>query len=252
MYNKLKALIILPRTICILLCLQGCMAASTSLSADEAFALSASALSGIDRYSIEGEVVILGPAGKVSGKAGYEGEVTGHGNLKLKWRAMSANAASDKNHTVTSYQPLKLLELFNEKSTVIQYSEASKPKGKIHFNIKLNDRIALDRVKADLRAELKLLRSESDLLKRAPKESDRILTRAEKRLEQALETLRVTTVCDWTANQKDWLPQQFKEQTVMTYTWNNQSYKEERTSVTHFHLNDQDDTIKGSKGLLGG
>lgn len=244
MLNKVKKLAVLQVAVFILMSIQGCMAASTSLRADEAFALSASALSGIDQYEIEGEVTIVGPAGFISGKAGYEGEVIGHGNLKLKWTTLSLQAASIKTPAFTSYQPLRLLEHINKKSAKITYVEFPNPNKIVRFNIKLDDQIALERVRADLRAEMKLLRSENDLLKRDPAESDKILSKAEKRLEEALATLKVMTTCEWTANPKGWLPRQLKEKTTMSYKWNTQTFKEERTSVTHFHLNVQDDTIK--------
>ncbi|WP_373229891.1 hypothetical protein [Cohnella sp.] len=248
----MKAFAAAPSTVLLLMCLQGCMASSTSLTAHEAFALSASALSGIDRYEIEGQVFILGPGGYVFDKAGYEGKVIGHGNLKLQWRALSVQPASVKEQAITSYRPLQLLEIINDRSAVITYAETPKSNQMVHFKIKLDDRIARERAAGGLRAEMKLLRSESGLLKRDPVEANKVLSRAEKRLEEALATLKVTTTCAWTANPQDWLPRQLKEETVLSYTWNAKAFKEERVSETNFHLHAQDDTIKRSKGHLGG
>ena len=56
-----------------------------SLPADEAFALSASALSGTENYSFDGDVTVVDPGGWVSDKAKFQGEVSSHGNLKLQW-----------------------------------------------------------------------------------------------------------------------------------------------------------------------
>lgn len=250
MVNKRKVLAACCGAALFLLNLQGCMTASTSLPADKAFALSASALSGIDSYDIAGEVTILGPDGFVSSKASYEGKIVGHGNLKLQWKTKGVHAASTKNQSITSYQPLRLLEFIKDKSALITYAGTPLPNEPVHFQIKLNGFVAHERVADGLRADMKRLRSESGLLKRDPREAEAILSNAEERLEKALKTLKVTTTCVWTANPKNWLPQQLKEETVMTYRWNDATYKEKRVSKTDFHLNTQDGTIRRGKGFF--
>jgi hypothetical protein len=235
-------------TLFVFLSLQGCMASTTTLPAEEAFALSASKLSGTDRYGIEGEVSIQSPSGWVSSKAAYKGEVTLHGNLKMEWTTSNIHSASVKPQGITAFQPLQLLEAINKQTAVISYAETPLPAQPVHFRIKLNDEIARERVAKGLRADFVLLRTESSLLRRDPVKAEKILSTAGKQLEAAIATLKVTTVCDWTANPKDWFPSQLKEETVLNYKLKDKPYQEMRVSETYFHLQAQDGTINKNKG----
>jgi hypothetical protein len=231
-------------TIFVLLQLQGCMTSSSSLPANKAFALSASALSGSEYYAFNGEVSVINPAGLVGSKAAYEGEVKGHGNMRIQWKNANAFAVSVKSPSKTSYQPLQLLEAIKGNSAVITYAEAPSPNRPVHFQIKLDDKVARERVIAGLRADFALLSNESNLLRSNPVEANKIISRSKKKLEAALATLKVTTVCDWTADPKSWFPRRMSEETALAYTWDGMPCREKRISETNFLHNAQDGTMK--------
>ncbi|MCD9026538.1 hypothetical protein [Cohnella silvisoli] len=227
-----------------LLCMQGCMTSSASLSANKALALSASALSGSESYGFAGEVSVIDPGGSVGSKAAYEGKVTLHGNMQLQWKNSATHSASVKSQNAMSYQPLKLLEYINGKSAEITYAETPIPNRPVHLQIKLDDNVARERVVAGLRADLALLRSDKELLRGDPKEAEKILSNAGKRLETAIATLKVKTVCDWTADPKDWFPDRLREETILTYSWDGKPFREKRIAETNFLHNAQDGTMK--------
>jgi hypothetical protein len=244
MINKVTYWAIISGATLALFSLQGCMASTNSLPANKALALSASALSGSESYGFSGEVSVINPGGFVGSKAAYEGEVTSHGNMKMKWTNSMALTTTTKPHNTTSYQPLQLLESINSQSAVISYVQAPSPNRPVHLQIKLDDDVARKRVVAGLRADLALLRSDNNLLKGNRKEADKILSNAGKRLDTAISTLKVTTVCDWTTDPKDWFPNQLKEETVLTYMWDNKPCREKRVSKTNFLHNAQNGTMK--------
>jgi hypothetical protein len=243
MPNKIMFRGIIPAASLLLLVLQGCTASTKSLPAEKAFALSASALSGVENYKFKGEVSVIDPKGRVSNTAAFEGEVIGHGNLKMQWKSSEKEATYVKLQGMTAYKPLQLLEAINSKSAVITYAQTPAASQNVHFQIKLDDLVAKERVAKGLREELALLRSENDLMRGDPVKAEQILTKAEGRLEEALSSLKAVTVCDWTANPRDWFPYQLKEQTVLTYTWNEHSLQEKRVSETNFLLNAANGTM---------
>ncbi|BBI34557.1 hypothetical protein [Cohnella abietis] len=251
--------------------LQGCTASTKSMSAEEAFALSASALSGSENYSIDGEISVVDPAGFVGKKAAYEGEVTSHGNLKLSWKASNIASNSESNpapnnasnnspstiknaapyaesssattENMTAYQPLQLLKSLSGKTAVISYAKPAILSQNVNFQIKLDDAVARERIVEGLREEFALLRRESGLLGGDSTGAEKILGKANKRLEAALSTLKVKTTCYWTANSKNWFPKQLREETVLTYSWEGKALQEMRLSKTNFLHNTQDGTI---------
>jgi hypothetical protein len=227
----------------LLLVLQGCSTSPTSLPAEKAFALSASALSGVEAYRIKGEVFVIDPGGWVSNKATFEGKVMGHGNLKMQWQTSDRQATSVKSQEMAAYKPLQLLEAIQGNSAVITYAQTPIPSKSVHFQIRLDDLVAKKRVAKGLRQDFALLRSEKGYLQGDPVKAEEILSKAEERLEAALSSLKVTTVCDWTANPRDWFPHQLKEQTVLTYTWNEQILQEKRVSETNFLKHAADGTM---------
>jgi hypothetical protein len=243
MPNKIMFRGVIPAASLLLLVLQGCMASTTSLPAEKAFALSASALSGVEDYQFKGEVSVIDPRGRVSNTAAFEGEVIGHGNLKMQWKTSEKEATYVKLQGMTAYKPLQLLKAFNGKSAIITYAQTPADSQNVHFQIKLDDLVAKERIAKGLREELALLRSENDLMRGDPVKAEGILNKADERLEAALSSLKVTTVCDWMANQRDWFPYQLKEQTELTYTWNEHSLHEKRVSETNFLLNAVNDTM---------
>ncbi len=232
----------------LLLNVQGCMNSPSQLSANEAFALSASALSGSESYEFTGEVSMFDPSGTVRRKDAYEGEVTSHGNLKLQWKNSDtlSTSTSANSQQKTAYRPLQLLESIKGKSAVISYSENPVSSQPVQFEIKLEDATAKERVVQGLRDELALLGADKDLLRGDPVKADQILHEANMRLEATLSTLQVTTVCHWTADARSWFPSQLKEETVLSYTWDNKSYKEKRISETNFTNKAQGGTMSKS------
>ncbi|RED65885.1 hypothetical protein [Cohnella lupini] len=218
----------------ILICLQGCMTSSTSLPANEAFALSASALSGSDTYGFAGEVSLFKPGGSIGSKAAYEGEVTLHGNMKMQWINSGLSAASAHSSASRAYRPLQLLESVNDKSNVISYAEKPMQAKPVQIRIQLNEKAASDRVAEGLREEIKLLRSDKELLRGDSVKAEQILAAADERLEKALTTLKANTVCLWTADPKSWFPERMREETSLTYVWEGKTYKEKRISETNF------------------
>jgi hypothetical protein len=243
--SKQRAIwIFLFGTIFALLQLQGCMNSSSSMPANKAFALSASALSGSENYAFDGEVSVFSPAGFVGSKTAYEGEVKGHGDLRIQWKDANAHAVSVQSPSKTTYQPLQLLEAIKGNSAVIAYAETPSPNRPVHFQIKLDDKVARERVITGLRADFALLSNKSNLLGANPVEANKIISRSKKKLEAALATLKVTTVCDWTADPKDWFPRQMREETALAYTWDGMPCREKRISETNFLHNARNGTMK--------
>ncbi|RKP55349.1 hypothetical protein D7Z26_09125 [Cohnella endophytica] len=215
--------------------LQGCMTSSTALSPDKAFALSASALSGVENYAFDGELSVIDPHGTVGSKAAYEGEVSGHGQLKLLWKNPPATASvSQSKQQETAYRPLQILDALNGKSTVITYAEKPVAARPIRLRIRLEDSVAKARVADGLKEELSNLRADASLTKNNSAKAELILNAADKRLQAAISTLSVETVCYWTADPKSWFPKQMREETVLAYRWDGKPYKEKRVSQTNF------------------
>ncbi|QJD83499.1 hypothetical protein [Cohnella herbarum] len=215
---------------------QGCQLISTSLPADKAFAMSASALSGSERYGFAGEVSVLDPGGFVGGRAAFEGEVTMHGKLSMQWKSNSSATMEVNSQQTTAYRPLQLLESIKGDSATITYAEKPVPNQPVRMQIKLDDTVARDRLAQVLRDDFALLRADNGLLRGDPAKAEQILLAANKRLEEALSTLEVTTVCQWTADPKSWFPSQLKEESTLSYRWNGKPYKEKRISETNFSL----------------
>lgn len=234
-----------------LLSIQGCMPSPTSLSAGEVFALSASALWGSENYSFNGEVAVLGPGGFAHSRAEYEGEVTLHGNLKMQWKSAEAMTMSAQSQPKIAYKPLQLLESFKNNSAMISYAAKPVPSEPVQLQIKLDDTVAKARIVEGLRAEFALLSADKDLLRTEPSKVNSILSAANKRLEKVLSTLKVTTICHWTADPKSWFPHRLTEETVLKYTWGNKPCEEKRISETNFLHNVRGDTIGKSDKDIG-
>jgi hypothetical protein len=198
-------------------------------------------------------VSVLDPGGFVGSRAEYEGEVSLHGNLKMKWKTKETNSVmsdsvTSKPISTTTYRPLQLLEYIKAKSAVISYAEQPVPAQPVRLRIQIDENVAKERVAAGLREDFKLLRADKELQKGDPDKANRILSDAGQRLETALTTLKVKTVCQWTANPKGWFPSQLKEETVLSYTWDGKPFQEKRISETNFLLKAQDGTmIKSNK-----
>jgi len=214
--------------------LQGCAGSPERVSAEEAFALSASALSGSESYGFVGEIALFDPYGRLGGKSAFEGQVSGHGDLKINWKP--GDGISERAHAAKSGtdRPLKLLEALNGRSATISYEEAPMADRPVALRIKLNGELAKARIADGLREEMKLLRTDESLPGLHSAEREKTLASADKKLEAALSTLQVETVVHWTANPKSWFPIRMEEETELNYTWEGVSYREKRTSATDF------------------
>jgi len=231
-------------TMIMLFGLSGCAGASIRVPADQAFALSASALSGSDNYAFTGEVAVINPGGKVGSRASYEGEVSDHGNLKVQWKNLNATSEAAASSNRNDYRPLQILESINGQTAKISYTEQPIASQPVSLQIQLDEKTAKERIASGLKKEMALLRADSALLGRHPERSEEILAAADKRLEMMLSTLKATTVVHWKANPKNWFPYQMTEETVLSYEWQGKSYQEKRTAETNFLARTPGDTIK--------
>lgn len=231
-------------------CLQGCMnAGPNAMPADKAFALSASALSGVESYGVEGEVSIVGASGNVVRATAFEGIVNDHDQVKMKWTNMAA--PSDEKITTLSvakqtYEPLGLLSSIRSHTAKIEYNlqAAEANEDQVSFSIRLDDNEAKRRIETLLRKELSDLEADKALLERSPKASANVLGQAKKTLENTLSGLKVTTDCVWTANRRTWFPARLQEDTVLTYEWQGKTVTERRESYTNFRKSSGSDTMK--------
>ncbi|OXS62351.1 hypothetical protein B1A99_00315 [Cohnella sp. CIP 111063] len=215
----------------LLLMLTGCMGRVGSLPADQAFALSASALSGSDSYGFAGELALYNPGGKMETRAAFEGEVSRHGNLKLNWTEPGMDAGRSREFG-PGYKPLSLLEALNGRNASISYADPPTPGEPVRIRIRLNEEAAKRRIADVLREEMAEVRADKRLY--AAEQARSALEAAERKLEAALDTLKVDTVVIWTADPKSWFPGRMSELTELTYSWEGKSYREKRTSETNF------------------
>jgi hypothetical protein len=232
----------------LILLLSGCRPGVRSMSADKAFALSASALSGSDRYGLTGVVSIFDPNGVRSGTTRYQGEVTGHGKFNLhRMEGASLVRTRAVAGGSSSFQPLQLLSDVQHHTADVTYADHAYENDTVRLQVKLTDAAANKRIADDLRSELRSLRG--DMKKRSLKPAQRkqaeaALDRADRRLNEALSTLKVTTVCLWTADRNTWFPRQMTEDTRLSYQWNGRTYREKRVSETNFLRGGGNDTIR--------
>lgn len=235
-------------------CLQGCMnAGPENKPAAEAFALSASALSGVESYGVDGEVAIYNANGALLRKSSFDGSVTNHDRVSIQWNSLSALSAQSVTTTKTgvvrrTYEPLGLLASIREKTASISYNlQATEASGDlVSFAIALDGGVAKKRIETELRDELSALEADKALLAAKPKEAAAVLAGAKKTLDAALASLRVTTNCVWTADRKTWFPTRLQEDTVLEYVWNGKPVAEKREAVTNFRKSAGSDTMGGA------
>jgi len=215
----------------------GCAGMNGRLSAEQAFALSASALSGSDNYGFAGDFAMYNPIGRMEASASFKGEVNGHGNLKLNWTTPEkANEKPDAaEESSLKYRPLGLLKAMGSRTATFSYAdESTMPDGQVRIQIRLNEDAAKKRIADALRAELADVEADKRLYANEPERARKELAAASRKLEDALATLRVETVVLWTANSKNWFPGRMAEDTLLSYVWEGKPYSEKRTSVTNF------------------
>lgn len=226
-----------------MLILQSCAMWPASMPAEKAFALSASALSGSERYDFNGEVAIVDAGGWIANRAQYKGEVVEHGKLNMKVTPSGQGTSSNAPQPAPAFQPLQLLQAIQNGSASIRYAERPTRSDPVQFQIELDDAVARKRMADGLRAELAAVRSESAMIRQNREAAEKVLTQAEKTMEEALSTLQVETVCRWSADPRTWFPRQLREETVLEYTWDGKPYREKRVSVTNFLPRDRNGTI---------
>lgn len=221
------------------LALPGCAVKWERLSAEQAFARSASALSGYDRFKFDGEVALYDPNGNVAEKAAFRGKVADHKPLALEWEhGRKPNAAGPND-------PFLLLKAVQAHAGSIAYEPAER--GDIVLKVTVRPEAAAERIKETIRMKMASVRAETQeakrVLARTGTADDRRLMLAERKLSEAdavlakvLPTLKVSTVCRWTADSRTWFPREMAEESVIRYTWNGKVYTEKRTSVTNFRL----------------
>ncbi|MDB4866028.1 MAG: hypothetical protein JWR03_361 [Cohnella sp.] len=217
---------------------------------EKAFALSASALSGSDRYRVAGQVSIFDPNGVMAGKSRYEGEVTGHGNFNLKWSEgapLVRIRAAGGQQSPARFQPLQLLDEVHHGTAQVVYADQPYADGNVRLLVKLNDNAAKRRVAEGLRAELSGLRTEikgKTLSSASRNQAATVLDQAGRNLNKALSTLHVKTLCLWTADRNTWFPRQMKEETELAYEWNGKTLREKRVTETNFLRGGPNGTIR--------
>lgn len=226
--------------------LAACASANTRQSPEQAFALSASALSGSDNFSFDGELSIYDPLGAVANRSQFSGKVTGHGQLNIQWKGepMQAGQTAGKSGR---YQPLRLLEAIQSRRAIVAYADQPARKGVVQLRIDLQPETAKARVAGELRAGLAALREEwsnKELKSDERRQAQAILDRAERRLEETLATLSVQTRCLWLADGKTWFPLRMSEHTELTYVRAGKTYREKREAVTRFLPSGRDGTIR--------
>lgn len=220
----------------------GCgLSAGGDVSPDKALALSASALSGEESFAFAGQVAIVAPSGYRSGLAAYEGEVAGHGQVKMRWsgpHSLSGTggeeryAADDTEAAAGAWRPLELLGLIGKASAdSIRYAaaDAGATPAEVRLEIKLEESAAKSRIAELLRAELAALRQSH-----GSATAERRLASAERKLEQALGELQATTTIYWTADKATWFPRTVAERTEIRYKWNGKLCRELRETSTDF------------------
>lgn len=218
----------IPAAAIALLGASGC-AASGRLPATEAFARSASALSGSESYGFAGQLSVYNPAGRLGSRTSYEGEVNGHGVTKLQWHPLRAAYEEDRGSRTNAYRPLQLLETLNSRNAEIVYADDDRRAGPIRLLIRLDDAAAKERIAGGLRAEMAQLREDA-----RSDDARQLIETAAERLEAALSTLKVETEILWEANAKNWFPSRMSENTLLNYEWDGKVYKERRASETNF------------------
>lgn len=237
-----------------------CLAPSR-LPADEALALSTSALAGVDRYSFAGETVVR-DAGGAAVRQPFSGEVAGHRLAALSWgqgkpeagiapaappgagqkggapaeaeapnpaahgvaTARTPPAAAPTNAaSLAAGRPLALAELAPLQAAAVAY-ERSDDRGAVVLKFALRPEAAKARA------------------------ADHLCSREGSASREALDSLQASTVCSWTADRRTWFPTELKEETVLRYTSGGRPITERRTTVLHFRRKPDGAIIEREEG----
>jgi hypothetical protein len=186
----------------------------------------------VDRYSFAGELATYGPDGKAERRSRYRGQVEGHRPSAMRWDGGGAAANDEARH------PLELASALQASPATVEYLPGGR--GRVKLRITLDPGAAKERVARPLRSRLSGLRREAAGRLQAAaatpdaKEAAAKPDRETKRLEGKLSTLRVVTVCEWTADRRTWFPSELREETTIAYRQDGRDVVEKTTSVTNF------------------
>lgn len=226
-----------------LILLSGCLAPSR-MPPERAFALSASALSGRDGYSYDGEWAAYSADGAALGGASYRGLVSDHRPLVLLWDGPGAAGGGQGHH------PLALSEAAQLQASEIAYAPPPS-RGTVAFRITLRPEAARRAVAEPLRRQVEEARRSLDARIDPSREIDRkrrakafrALGRSEAELEERLASLEASTVFTWIADRRTWFPKELREETELRYEADGRERRERRTSVTIFRKGGFGDTM---------
>lgn len=220
----------------------------SAMPADKAFALSASALSGSERFAFRGEVSWIDPNGVIADHARFDGEVTGHDKLKMNWTD-GRTIRYRSFEGLSSYRPLQLIDAIKDRDAAIAYAGTRAGSDETTFQVTFTDDAARRRVAAEFLSELAQLKAHWAALSLPAEkrmEGERVLAKANRDLELALSSLRARTVCLWSADRRTWFPLSVTEHTEWSYAWQNETRREKRVSVTNFLPEGRSGTMVGN------
>ncbi|MBB6671132.1 hypothetical protein [Cohnella nanjingensis] len=194
----------------LLLLLPGCARQTPDKPPEEAFALTASALSGDDRFAYQGESSAYDGAGRLRRRMSFGGEVANHRIVALSGEAHGTGEAG------ASASPLALVKAVERHAASVAYAPEQR-KGEVTLKLVLAPAAAQRRMADDLQGQL-------------PPE--------------ALRTLSASTVCWWTADRRTWFPLRLREESAIRYRLSGKSHEERRTVVTSFQRSPDSGTIE--------
>ncbi|MCC3372968.1 hypothetical protein [Cohnella sp. REN36] len=188
----------------------GCARRAPDKPPAEAFALSASALSGDNRFAYTGEAAAYDGQGVLVSRVPYGGEVTHHRLAALS--GAGAEASTQRGLE----RPLELVSAAEREAVSVAYAPERRA-GEVSLRLVLSPGAAQRRMREALRDTLPA---------------------------EALRTLHADTVVWWTADRRTWFPIRMREESVVRYRSDGRDREERRTSVTDFHRTPDSDTIR--------
>jgi hypothetical protein len=221
--------------------LAGCVTAGSGKPASKILALSVSAIEGQDHFGYEGEVALIGPAGKVAESGRFRGAVFGHRPLAATWSGLPEPSAVRRN------EPLQLVRDLRQNVARAAYARGSGQPGTVTVRVELPPEAARRRIADALRRDLASVRaqaleatakaasgSETVRLRQLQSRAEQTIGQAQQELDRMLATLEVSTVCYWTADRKTYFPLELREQTTLRYKRGGRDAVEKRVAVTRF------------------
>lgn len=178
--------------------------------------------------------------GAVKNRQRFHGEVAGHRTAALSWSPSAASSAAPATKSGDSH-PLSLAETIQLQAAAVAYDS---PIGgdTVALKVALKPEAAKARAAKQLRSELEQSRPESAGRQTSSGPADDMIrSEADKRgvaaatmIDEAISTLKATTLCRWTADRRTWFPRELREETVLRYRQNGRWQTEKRTAVIYF------------------